>query len=65
MIELRDNDDSDISYNPVDDGWNNRIACKQQSDNPFAINNWKFSEWEKGWLAADQAIQKEEVKSSS
>jgi hypothetical protein len=52
-----------------DDKWvlcginpNERIAGKQQNDNPFGINNWKFYEWKKGWLAADKSI-KEEYKS--
>ena len=63
MIELRHNDDPDAAYNPFEDCWNERIIYKQQSDNPFAINNWKFYEWEKGWLAADEAVKKEEQKS--
>jgi hypothetical protein len=62
LIELRHDDGSDASYDPFDDAWNGRITHKQQSDNPFAINNWKFSEWEIGWLAADEVIQKEEQK---
>ena len=59
MIDLRKNN-LEVDYNPFNDGWNERIAGKQQSDNPFGINNWKFYEWEKGWLEADKAIENEE-----
>lgn len=57
MIELRQIDDD--HYNPFEDGWNERITYKQRSDNPFGVNNWKFYEWEKGWLAADEVIKQE------
>jgi hypothetical protein len=64
MIELRHNNVPDAAYSPFDEGWNERIDGIQQSDNPFGITNWKFYEWEKGWLEADEAIQKEEQGSS-
>ena len=61
MIELRQNASEDV-YDPFNDGWNERIADKHQTDNPFGINNWKFYQWEKGWLEADTAINEEENK---
>ena len=54
--------DPEVDYDPFKDGWNERITGKQQNDNPFGINNWKFYEWEKGWLEADITINKEESK---
>ena len=62
MVELR-NVDLGAGYNPLDDGWNERIAGKRQSDNPFAINNWKHYEWDDGWMSADEAIKDESPKS--
>lgn len=59
MVDLRQNEDEDV-YDPFNDGWNERIAEKQKGDNPFGINNWKFYEWEKGWLEADKTIKKQE-----
>jgi len=59
MIELRQND-PDVDYDAFNDGWNSRIEHKQKSDNPFGLNNWKYYEWEKGWLEADKAINTEE-----
>ena len=61
MVGLH-NIDND-TYSPYDDGWNERINHKHLDDNPFGINNWKYIEWEKGWLAADKTIQEEEQKS--
>ncbi|MCU7833724.1 MAG: hypothetical protein KZQ83_00620 [gamma proteobacterium symbiont of Taylorina sp.] len=61
MVDLRKNESDDI-YDPFNDGWNERITGIQQYDNPFGVNNWKFYEWEKGWLAADKAIKEEENK---
>lgn len=51
--------DSKAAYNPLNDGWNERLAGKRQDDNPFAINNWKYYEWDEGWLAADVATKDE------
>lgn len=62
MVDLLQND-PEVDYNPFNDGWNERIQGKQQNDNPFGINNWKFYEWEKGWLAADKSIKEEDNKS--
>ncbi len=59
MVDLRKNDDSGAAYKPLDDGWNERIKGTRQSDNPFAINNWKHYEWKDGWHDADKAIKKE------
>jgi hypothetical protein len=58
MVELKQNDNDD-TYNPYNDGWNERVSGKQKGDNPFGINNWKYYEWEKGWLDADRAITEE------
>jgi len=62
MIKLRQNNDSDDAYNPYDDGWNERVTGKHQSDNPFAIYNEKYYKWQKGWLEANEAIKKDEKK---
>ena len=51
--------DPEATYNPSNDGWNERLVGKLQDDNPFAINNWKHYEWDEGWLAADVAIKDE------
>jgi hypothetical protein len=37
----------------LDYGWDDRLEGKGKSDNPYAINNWKHYEWEKGWEMAD------------
>lgn len=58
MIDLLTNE-PETDYNPFNDGWNERISGTQLNDNPFGINNWKFYEWEKGWIAADKAIKEE------
>ncbi len=58
MVDLRQNESED-DYDPFNDGWNEKIAGKQRNDNPFGENNWKFYEWEKGWLAADKVFKEE------
>jgi len=58
MLDLRKNE-FEYNYDPFNDGWNERIAGIQQYDNPFGENNWKFFEWDKGWLAANKAIKEE------
>lgn len=59
MVILAKNIDPKAAYNPLDDGWNERLAGKRKDDNPFAINNWKHYEWEEGWLAAEVAVKEE------
>ena len=59
MVELKDIHDSDSDYSPFNDGWNARISHKQLSDNPFGENNWKYSEWQDGWIEADKVIKED------
>ena len=56
MIELRKNTVAEDDYTPEDAGWDARLECTRLSDNPYAINNWKYYEWEKGWKLADDTV---------
>ena len=33
-------------------GWDAWVKGERESENPFAVNNWKYYEWGKGWLGA-------------
>jgi len=47
-------------YTILDYGWDDRLEGKRKSDNPYGINNWKYYEWEKGWMLADESADLEE-----
>ncbi len=53
MRELRRDTLDEEDYKILDLGWDDRLEEKRKSDNPFAITNWKYYEWEKGWQMAD------------
>lgn len=55
MVELRRDTIPEDDYRPLDAGWDARLEGKRMSENPWAVNNWKHYDWEKGWLMADEA----------
>ena len=55
MKKLRRDSIEEDDYTISDYGWDDRIEGKAKSDNPYAINNWKYYEWEKGWLMSDES----------
>jgi hypothetical protein len=54
MVELRREKIPENDYSPWDAGWDARVDHKRKMDNPYAINNWKHYDWEKGWQKADE-----------
>ena len=54
MSELRRDTIPEDDYSPLDAGWDARLEHKRVWDNPYAINNWKHYDWEKGWVMADE-----------
>jgi hypothetical protein len=60
MNALRKDSKGKDEYSIEDDGWDARIQGVSKSDNPFGINNWKYYDWEKGWLLADDPLKKAE-----
>lgn len=61
MIKLRKDSIDEDDYTIVDYGWDDRMEGVKRSDNPYSINNWKFYDWEKGWLMADKAAEVEDT----
>lgn len=55
MVELRRDTIPEDDYRTLDAGWDARLEGKRMSENPWAVNNWKHYDWEKGWLMADEA----------
>ncbi len=60
MKKLRRETIAENEYTILDFGWDARLEGKRTSDNPYAINNWKHYEWEKGWQMADSSPEVEE-----
>lgn len=58
MRELRQKTIAEGDYTPQDEGWDSRLKSKRLMDNPYAVNNWKHYEWEKGWHLADNNNEK-------
>jgi len=56
MTALRRDTIDEEDYSMEDYGWDDHQLGVRLGDNPFAINNWKYYEWEKGWLLADESI---------
>jgi len=54
MKKLRRDTIAEEDYTILDYGWDDRLEGKRKSDNPYAINNWKYYDWEKGWMMADE-----------
>ncbi|MEH6627297.1 MAG: hypothetical protein V7739_12705 [Motiliproteus sp.] len=54
MAKLRRDTTPEENYSPLDAGWDDRLEGKRLNANPYAINNWKHYEWEKGWTLADE-----------
>ncbi|MEH6824037.1 MAG: hypothetical protein V7629_09035 [Motiliproteus sp.] len=59
MVKLRRDELSEDQYSPVDAGWDAHLEGIRSSDNPYAINNWKHYDWEKGWELAAALEQKD------
>jgi len=59
MVGLRRDTKPEDDYLPLDAGWDARLEGKHRSENPWAVNNWKHYEWEKGWLEADESDEAE------
>ena len=53
MADLRRDRIPEAQYCPFDAGWDARLEGKRSSDNPWAVNNWKHYDWDKGWDKAD------------
>lgn len=51
-VELRRESIPEDEYTLLDAGWDAYHDDIRQSDNPYGINNWKYYEWDKGWLEA-------------
>jgi len=62
--KLRRNSIDEDDYTIVDYGWDDHMEGVAQSANPYAVNNWKYYDWEKGWLMADKADKAEETEGS-
>ncbi len=60
MATLREETIGEDDYSIEDMGYDARIKGIHQIDNPYAVNNWKHYDWEKGWLLADEEIQQPE-----
>lgn len=54
MVDFRPNSKPEAKYNPFNEGRDARLNGKRMSDNPWAINNWKHYDWDKGWVEADE-----------
>jgi hypothetical protein len=61
MVDLRRDTKPEAEYLPLDAGWDARLEGRHMSDNPWAVNNWKHYEWEKGWLQADESIKSQDA----
>lgn len=64
MLDLHRTKLSEDEYKPFDQGWDANIDEKHQGYNPWAITNWKYYDWQEGWLAAEkqrQAEQEEDI----
>ena len=59
MVVLRRDTKAEGDYLASDAGWDARLEGKHISENPWAVNNWKHYDWEKGWLAADESDEAE------
>ena len=55
MKKLRRDTIDEEDYTALDCGWDDRLDGKRKSDNPYAVNNWKHFEWEKGWVMAEES----------
>ncbi len=58
METLRRETIDEDDYTILDYGWDDRLEGKKMVDNPYAINNWKHYEWEKGWELANESLEK-------
>ncbi len=58
MVDLHRDTIPDADYGPFDAGWDARLEGKRMSENPWAINNWKHYDWDKGWINADETDEK-------
>ncbi|MEE8059779.1 MAG: hypothetical protein V3T17_18405 [Pseudomonadales bacterium] len=54
MVDLHRDTIPEEKYGPFDAGWDARLEDKRMSVNPWAINNWKHYDWDKGWVEADE-----------
>ena len=61
MVKLRRDTTPEDDYSPLDAGWDAQLEGTRMSDNPYAINNWKHYEWEKGWKLAEESAQAKEA----
>ena len=59
MVVLRRDTKAEADYLASDAGWDARLEGKPMSENPWAVNNWKHYDWEKGWLMADESDEVE------
>ena len=57
MAKLRRDTIIEDDYSPQDAGWDARLEGKPLRDNPYAVNNWKHYEWEKGWMSVESNIK--------
>lgn len=55
MADYRRDTVPEDEYRALDEGWDARLDGKRLTENPWAVNNWKHYDWEKGWLEADQS----------
>ncbi|PCK01004.1 MAG: hypothetical protein COA42_23575 [Alteromonadaceae bacterium] len=60
MKKLRRDTIDEDDYTILDCGWDDRIEGKRKTDNPYAVNNWKHYEWEKGWMMENESSDPEE-----
>lgn len=52
VIRLRRDEIAEDKYTPLDAGWDAQLEGRRCSDNPYAINNWKYYSWQEGWELA-------------
>ncbi len=57
MDKLRRDVLCEDEYRPQDAGWDAHLEGVRRSDNPYAINNWKYYDWDQGWVMAAEAKQ--------
>ena len=59
MVDLRRDTIAEDDYTPVDAGWDARLEGKPPGSNPYAINNWKRYDWDRGYSEANEARENE------
>ena len=55
MVDLRRDTIPEDEFRPLDEGWDARLEGHRLGENPWAVNNWKHFDWEKGWRMADES----------